>query len=130
MVLFQFVTTITIHTSGAAFENKSKSDRDARWCNCSSSVSTGVVFELAGGFRVRLVAKPGQPDVTTLHFDGRKPTPDVRVFVDDRQIELLEPVDEFGYTSVAKSDVTALLNGQGIIAIEDTDNQDDDHASR
>lgn len=97
---------------------------------CSSSVSTGVVFELAGGFRVRLVAKPGQPDVTTLHFDGRKPTPDVRVFVDDRQIELLERVDEFGYTSVAKSDVTALLNGQGIIAIEDTDNQDDDHASR
>ena len=46
---------------------------------CSSSVSMGVVFELAGGFRVRLVAKPGQPDVTTLHFDGRKPTPDVRV---------------------------------------------------
>lgn len=91
---------------------------------CSSQTRREVVIELDGGFRVRLIPKQGQPELTTLHFDKpRRPTSAVCVFVADQLIELLQPIDEFGYTTVRTSDIQAVLSGQAELELDDADPQ-------
>ena len=71
-----------------------------------------------------LIPIPGQPELTELHFDKpRRPTSAVRVFVANQLIELLQPIDKFGYTSVRTSDIQAVLSGQAELELDDADPQ-------
>ena len=83
----------------------------AAGASCSSQVSDVYERPLDGGFRLRLVPMPGQPELMTLAIDGRQPSAAVQVLVGGQPLNLLQPLDEFGYTTVAKRDVQTLLDG-------------------
>ena len=83
----------------------------AAGASCSSQVDDVFERQLDGGFRLRLFPKPGQPELMTLAIDGRQPSGAVQVLVGGKPLELLQPFDEFGYTTVLKCDVQALLDG-------------------
>ena len=92
----------------------------AAGASCSSQVSDVYERQLDGGFRLRLVPTPGQPELMTLAIDGRKPSATVQVLVGGQPLKLLQPLDEFGYTTVAKRDVQALLDRTAQPSLLDT----------